>query len=132
MNIDPKYIQELGMFLLRCDSIVDHPGWSALSIVFDINEGHMASSGFIYVGDKIIPASASFESLDDKKALSNEIRELQNAIYEACGHKFVQLLIQMNAEGKINIDFEFDNPKRWNMGPANYRAMREQLRPVFN
>src|SRR5690606_40266219 len=105
---------------------------SSFAVVFDINEGHMASSGFIYVNDKIIPASASFANLGDKKALSNKIREFQNAIFEACGHKFVQLLIQMNSAGKIHIDFEFDNPKRWNMGPANYRAMREQLRPAFD
>ncbi|GAB2916298.1 hypothetical protein [Rheinheimera gaetbuli] len=33
---------------------------------------------------------------------------------------------------KIHIDFEFDNPTRWNMGPANYRTMREQLRSAFD
>ncbi|MDP5189972.1 hypothetical protein [Rheinheimera baltica] len=130
MNIDPKYIRELEQLVLRCKDVVSEQNWEALAFVFDVNEGHMANSGFIYIGEEIIPASARIT--DDKMALSNKIREFQNAIFEACGHKFVQLLIQMNSAGKIHIDFEFDNPKRWNMGPANYRAMREQLRPVFN
>ncbi|MBU1308305.1 MAG: hypothetical protein KKE30_02070 [Gammaproteobacteria bacterium] len=130
MNIDPKYIQELGELVLRCKRVVETDGWDALAFVFDIADGHMANSGFIYVGEEIIPASARIQ--EDKMALSNKIREFQQALFEACGHKFVQLLIQMNSAGKIHIDFEFDNPKRWNMGPANYRAMREQLRPAFD
>lgn len=130
MNIDPRYIQELAQLVLRCKDVVAEQSWEALAFVFDVSEGHMANSGFIYIGDEIIPASARIQ--EDKMALSNKIREFQNAIFEACGDKFVQLLIQMNSAGKIHIDFEFDNPKRWNMGPANYRAMREQLRPVFN
>jgi len=130
MKIDPKYIQELGALVICSEDVVEEPEWNALAFVFDITEGHMANSGFIYVDDEIIPAAAGTE--EDPMALNRKIREFQNAIFEACGHKFVQLLIQMNSAGKIHIDFEFDNPKRWNMGPANYRAMREQLRPVFN
>ncbi|WNO60344.1 hypothetical protein [Rheinheimera sp. MMS21-TC3] len=129
MKIDPKYIQELGKLVLRCKDVIAEHNWDLLAFVFDIADGHMANSGFIYIGDEVIPASARIQ--EDKMALSNKIREFQQAIFEACGHKFVQLLIQMNSAGKIHIDFEFDNPKRWNMGPANYHAMREQLRPVF-
>ena len=130
MNIDPKYIREIGELVLRCDDVIEEPAWNALAFVFDITEGHMANSGFIYVDDDIVPAAAGIE--EDLMALDNKILEFREAIFNACGHKFVQLLIQMNSAGKIHIDFEFDNPKRWNMGPANYRAMREQLRPVFN
>ena len=130
MNIDPKYIQELAELVLRCKRVVESEGWDALAFVFDVNEGHMANSGFLYIGDRIVPASAGIAG--EPMALNQKIREFQQAIFEACGHKFVQLLIQINSAGKIHIDFEFDNPKRWNMGPANYRAMREQLRPAFN
>jgi len=130
MNIDPKYIQELAELVLRCKRVTETEDWDALAFVFDIADGHMANSGFLYIDDKIVPASARIT--DDLMALDNKILEFREAIFNACGHKFVQLLIQMNSAGKIHIDFEFDNPKRWNMGPANYRAMREQLRPVFN
>ena len=130
MNIDPKYFDDLRNLVLRCQDVLEEPAWNALAFVFDVTEGHMANSGFIYVDDDIIPAAAGIKG--EPMALNQKIREFQNAIFEACGHKFVQLLIQMNSAGKIHIDFEFDNPKRWNMGPANYRAMREQLRPAFD
>jgi hypothetical protein len=65
--------------------------------------------------------------------LDNKIHEFQAAVEEKFGHKFKQLLIQMEQEsGRIKIDFEFDDPKRWNMGPSNYIKMREELRPQFD
>ncbi|MFK7161351.1 hypothetical protein V6U78_09920 [Marinospirillum sp. MEB164] len=128
MNIDSRYIQELGELILRCEDVVETESWDALAFVFDVGDGHMANSGFIYVGDKVIPASARPEF--DMMALDNKILEFREAIRQACEYEFVQLLIQMTSVGNIHIDFEFNDRERWNMGPANYRAMRENLRPT--
>ena len=130
MNIDPKYIQELGELILRCEDVEETENWDGLAFVFDVGDGHMANSGFMYVGDKVIPSSAEVES--DIMVLDNKILEFREAIRQACGHEFVQLLIQMTSSGKIHIDFEFNDRERWNMGPANYRAMRENLRPSLD
>lgn len=130
MNVDPKYIQELGELILRCKDVEETENWDGLAFVFDVGDGHMANSGFIYVGDEGIPASARIK--DDRRALNNKIRDFREAIRQACGHDFVQLLIQMTSSGKIHIDFEFNDRERWNMGPANYRAMRENLRPSLD
>ena len=70
---------------------------------------------------------------DAPMTIDNKIREFQSALKEKYGKKFKQLLVQMEKEsGRIKIDFEFDDPKRWNMGPSNYIKMREALRPDFD
>ena len=123
-------IQDIAQLVRRCDKAVQKE-WERLSVVFDIGEGHTANSGFLYIGEKIVPMSAGIDQ--EPMAIDNKIREFQSAVEEKFGHKFKQLLVQMEREsGRIKIDFEFDDPKRWNMGPSNYIKMREELRPQFD
>ncbi len=105
--------------------------WDFLSFVFDVGEGHIANSGFLYTGDKVIPASASIKG--QRKLLSIKIVELQTLIFEQCGEKFKQLLIQMESKThRIKIDFEFDDANRWSISSSNMKLIREELRPEFS
>jgi hypothetical protein len=130
MNIDDKYILEIGQLLLRCEDMVENE-WDCVTIVYDVNEGHTANSGFLYMKNEVLPTSASIK--DEPLLFSDKIVEFQEIIYEECGHKSKQLLIQMEREtNRIKIDFEFDDASRWAIKPAKIKEMREILRPDFS
>ncbi|WP_137297985.1 hypothetical protein [Psychromonas sp. SP041] len=115
---------------MRCKKVVENQ-WNSLTFVFDVNEGHMANSGFLYNEDSIRPASARIE--DEPMALNNKIRAFQTVIFQKYGHRFKRLLVQIEKNtGRIKIDFEFDNAHRWTIFPSKIAKMREELRPNFN
>lgn len=123
-------IQEIGNLISRCDDALKKD-WDSLSVVFDISEGVVSNSGFMYNTSKVLPMSSGIDG--EPMAVTNRVSEFQAAVDEKLGQKFKQLLVQMEREsGRIKIDFEFDDPKRWNMGPSNYIRMREELRPRFD
>ena len=125
-----EYVKKLGELTLRCKDITDNE-WDSLTFVFDTAEGHIANSGFLYNGDKIRPASAGIES--EPLLLDNAIMDFRDLVAEKYGHKFKQLLIQMEkSTGRIKIEFEFDDPKRWTIVPSRIKEMREALRPQFD
>lgn len=130
MKIDNKYILDLGSLILQGTDVLNNE-WNSLTFVFDVNEGHMANSGFLYKEDSIRPATASIE--DDPMALVNKMREFQTVVFQQCGHKFKQLLIQIEKKtGRIKIDFEFDDAHRWTICPSKIAQMRQELRPNFD
>jgi len=130
MKIDDKYIVEIGGLTLKCKDVVENK-WKELTFIFDVAEGHIANSGFLYNGDKVRPASARIK--ENPLLLNEKINELRDKVYEESGHYFKQLLIQMeNETNRIKIDFEFDDPQRWTIKPAKSQEMREKLRPKFD
>ncbi|MBB3059780.1 hypothetical protein [Microbulbifer rhizosphaerae] len=130
MNLDKKYIEDIGSLVLNCKKVLENE-WTELSVVFDVSEGHIANSGFLYNGEKVRPISLSIEN--NPLLLDNKIYEFQSAVADQCGSKFKQILIQMeNERQKIKIDFEFDNPDRWKIVPRKLKEMREALRPNFS
>lgn len=130
MNDLNHYIVELGRLIPLADRPSDY-NWDQIAIVYDIVDGHSAHSGFLYVGDKIIPTGIRISN--DKFAISNKIREFRDAMAEQTGKKFKQLLIQMEREtGRIKIDFDFDKGNKWTIKPSRLQEMREELRPKFD
>ena len=123
-------ISEIGELILTSPDLQEND-WESFSLVYDIGEGHTANSGFLYDNKSIAPFFA--ESENDPMEIDNQILALQQEIQLTTGHKFKQLLIQMEKNtNKIKIDFEFDNPNRWSITPANMKEMKELLRPKFD
>ncbi len=129
INIDDRHAAEIGELILRCRKVAENE-WDSLALVFDIGDGHSANSGFLYRDDKVRPVSAGID--EDPMLLSNKLRDFQTVVRGQCGQDFKQLLVKMEKKsGRIKIDFEFDDPTRWTMGPRNLRERREELRPSF-
>lgn len=123
-------LQKIGELILRCKKVVANE-WESLTFVFDVAEGHMANSGFLYNGDNIRPASAGIDG--EPMLLDDTIMAFRAAVADEYGHHFKQLLVQMEkATGRINIDFEFEGATRWRIVPARLKEMRESLRPQFD
>ena len=129
MNIDNEKVLEIAKCILQCDDVIDNE-WHELTFVFDIAEGHIANSGFLYHEDKIRPAVADIE--DQPILLEDKIVELRELVFKECGHKFKQLLFQMESKtNRFKIDFEFDDATRWAISPAKIKEMRVLLKPNF-
>ncbi|WP_370981212.1 hypothetical protein [Agaribacterium sp. ZY112] len=129
MKTRDDFIQEISSLVLRCKDVVAND-WDGLTFVFDVADGHIANSGFLYSGDKIRPATARIK--EEPLLLSGTIKEFRQVVANECGEKFKQLLIQIEKEsGHFKIDFEFDDAKRWAIVPSKMKEMREALRPKF-
>ena len=125
-----KLIHEIGELVLRCEKVLANE-WELLAFVFDLRDGAISNSGFLYNADKVRPASAGIE--DAPLLLDNKIVELQRVIQDECGEQFKQILIQMEkSTQKIKIDFEFDGYDRWSFKPSNYAKIKAEIKPAFN
>jgi len=130
MNISDETLMEIAQLFLRCRKVKENP-WTEFAFVFELGQGHISNSGFLYNEDKVRPATASIE--EEKLLLGDALMALREDIFKECGHKFNQLLFQMENETKrFKIDFEFDDPTRWAITPNNMFEMREKLRPKFD
>lgn len=130
MNIEDRTLTDIVELFLRCKKVKENP-WTELAFVFEFGDGHISNSGFLYNGDSVRPATASID--EEKLLLGDTLSALREDIYQQCGHKFNQLLFQMENETKrFKIDFEFDDPTRWAITPSTFFDMREKLRPKFD
>lgn len=130
MNIADKFIVEIGQLILRCEDMLENE-WDSVSIVYDVREGHTANSGFLYTKDRVLPICASIDG--EPLLFRDKVLGLREKVQHETGCGFVQLLIQMEkVTGRIKIDCEFDDPKRWAIKPAEIKVMRERLRPDFS
>lgn len=125
-----EIIKDLGSLLYRSDDVVE-TDWDMISIVFDLLDGGISNSGFLYKGDTVEPIIADID--DEPTIIDDKVIDFKKFVTEKFGHEFKQLLIQMEkGTGRIKIDFEFDDPTRWSIGPGNLKEMREFLRPKFD
>lgn len=130
MKIAEDKLHEIAQLVLQCEDVLSFQ-WTELVFVFELGEGYVSNSGFLYDAEEITPASASIE--DEQLLLDNTLEQLREDIYQQCGEKFNQLLFQIeNKTKRFKIDFEFDDPKRWAITPSNMFEMREKLRPKFD
>jgi hypothetical protein len=125
-----ELIQDIGNLILKSEDLAES-NWDFTSIVFDVSEGNIANSGFKYQDKRVSPIIADIE--ENPLAIDNKVYAFQAAVENKFGHKFKQLLIQIEKEtGRIKIDFEFDNANRWTIVPSRLKEMREELRPKFD
>ena len=123
-----EILQKLGQEVLSSTNLTDK-NWKTLSVIADINEGHFSQSGFLYTENEIEPFTVKSR---ERKLFSNLCKEFKQQIYSEIGHELKQLLIQVSAKGEIKVDFEFDDPNRWAITPANLKLMQEEMRPIFD
>src|SRR5690554_7746575 len=82
------YIVDIGELLLQSDKLCLYE-WDLFSIVYDIADGHTADSGFLYIGNEVIPVTS--RNSNDKRSLPNKIREFRDAMAEQTDRKSTRL-----------------------------------------
>lgn len=130
MKNKSEIIQILGNDLLKSEDLINQEDWQSASFIFEVGNGYITNSGYIYTEEKIIPAIAEIE--DDIDLIDEDVLELRDSIQGESGSRFIKLLVQISREGNIKVDFEFDDLSRWKVTPVNMEVMREEIRPDFS
>ena len=84
-----------------------------------------------YTPDKVRPFATR---TNNSFALSELCQDLRECFHKETRHYLKQILVQIGNvedECRMNTEFEFDDPHRWSITPANMKEMKEKLRPVF-
>lgn len=101
--------------------------WIEFSIVFEVDEdGDIISlSGYAFLQE---PEYAPFViDIDD---VEGEVKGYRDWLAKDTGEGFKKMLLQFNRDsGRVQADFEYDDPMRWKVTPNNIDQMIEDLRP---
>lgn len=101
-------------------------GWDSLAVTAIVARGSVQISGYSYETDrKPRPTRVGSGVLADK------FEELCKAMQKPEGESWKAALVQIRREaGRITIDYEYADPLRWKVGPANLATLPEAMRPV--
>jgi len=118
-----RTLTELGQQIIA-DPRYAGQDWQGITVVIQV-EPRQRMFGYIYRPDGSWTAGMpDLDATIDKAIdLSQAMRADGKEAWKAC-------LIQITRPGpKLNADFEYDDPARWNITPANLRQKVEELRP---
>lgn len=117
-------LQELGQSVMTDERLADTP-WQAIALVIQI-EPRRSLFGYRYHEDgnwRADTPAAARQTLEKARALAEAMRVPGRTMWKAC-------LLQISRPGpKLKADFEYDDPSRWNITPANLKQRVEELRP---
>ncbi len=111
--------------LIYVDPAYANENWESTAIVFDFVNGMQSMYGYIYRADD------SWKSeLPNGDEPMDQMLALQAAMEKQTGKKWHRALIHIWRDtGKMNVTFEYDDPKRWTISPANLEESVNALRP---
>lgn len=117
-------IMEIGQ-LAASDPVVDAQPWEGYALIVSYADGSRRLAGFRYrerqAPEPATPQSAVLgERLD---ALRAATRVADKAPWDACVVRI------RRATGRITVDFEYDAPDRWRIGPDTLAEISERARP---
>jgi len=102
-------------------------GWTHLVLVSHVDADTADMTGFCYTDDgRAVPVSPKDFSIFDV------LEELRAVMAEADGKKpWTAVLFRIErATGKFAMEFEYDQPERWAVTPANVKARAREFAPV--
>lgn len=100
--------------------------WDSLAVTAIVAGSSVQISGYAYEdGAKPRPAKVGSGMLADK------FEALCKAMQKPDGESWKTALVQIRRDsGKIVIDYDYADPLRWKVTPANLAALPEQMRPA--
>ena len=121
-------IQRIGR-LLVADPVLAVAAWDGYALIARYDEAGTASrrlSGFRYLDDGGFEAATPADPAlgDALDALREATRVAAQAPWDAC-------VIRLRRDtGKLLVEFEYDNPGRWDIGPGTLHDVVERARPL--
>ncbi|OCJ04554.1 hypothetical protein A6U86_30025 [Rhizobium sp. AC27/96] len=106
---------------------LDTIDWVEVSAIFGIDADGDVVESYGYAYDRSgKPHAVAF--LTD--AVEREVKSYREWLREEHRGDFIKMLFQFNRESRrFNADFEYDNPRRWQVTPRNLETIVEELRP---
>ncbi len=110
-------IHEIGKMIISDQRYVD-PGspfklrtWDSLALAVTVMPGSREMTGYVYLGDRWEARGPSLGS-----GIYDKLEELQALTKTPDGKTWQQCLIHITKpDYKINIQFEYDDPRRWSL-----------------
>ena len=112
--------------IVNCGELDGIP-WQEVSAIFSVDaDGDVNQSyGYAYEADGT-PHAVAF--LYDP--VEREVRRYREWLRPRHDKGFIKMLFQFNrVTRKVNADFEYEDPRRWQVTPANIDTVTETLRP---
>lgn len=131
MDRKNELIQIIGGLILKSDDLKENSEWQSLSLVLTFSDGYFADSGFLYQQEIIQPFSAYADD-EDPFILRDKAQELKKELEKSADDELKQMLVQIDRDGRMKMQFEFDDPERWRITPSNINNIKEFLRPDFS
>lgn len=119
-----ELLVELGSRVVRDERYADL-AWEGIAVVAIVDGGVTQMSGYSYdASGKATPKIPSDRQIFDT------FEELRDAMQAEGKEPWKCALFQVKrSEMKVKMDFEYQDPMRWKVTPANINRMVEQLRP---
>lgn len=126
MNAD-ELIVEIGKAIILDERYRDGD-WSGIALVGNFADGRESMHGYVYRNDGSWSGCIPEDPDDD---ILDKMLDLKRSMAEEKGTAWHQCLVQISrAKQDVNIKFEYDDPKRWSVTPANLEQMVDELRPA--
>ncbi|MGQ4274888.1 hypothetical protein [Terrihabitans sp. B22-R8] len=119
-----ELVPEITMMIVNSGDFAERP-WDSLALTVIVQGGSVQMSGYTYE-DGASPEPATPRNVE----LARKFRELAAAMQKPDGGTWVSSLIQVRRDSqKVHIDFDYENPGRWKVTPANLKSLPEEIRP---
>ncbi|MES5097016.1 hypothetical protein ABUK73_02175 [Agrobacterium sp. BA1120] len=103
--------------------------WTQASIVFEVDDDGYLTGTYGYAYGTSGKPNAVAPDIDDVEAPVLAYREW---LLQEGDKGFIKLLFQFDrVNSKVNADFEYENPARWSVTPANIDRIMDELAPKF-
>lgn len=113
-------VHEVGASIVRNPRVSAQP-WDSYALIARVDDDRIQLNGFAYAGDAPRPATPQGPEVSDRlKSLREAMREPGKPAWGACVVRIVR------ATQKINIEFEYDHPERWDVTPQNAQRLAQQ------
>ena len=118
---------EIGSTIVSDAEYREDSTWEAIAIVYNFLNGRQNSYGYIFRSDSSWKASLP---QDDDDAILDKMLELQAAMQRETGKKWIKALVHITrADEGLNIQFEYDDPKKWVINPGDLEKSVAALKP---
>ncbi len=102
--------------------------WDSLAMILEFGDGYRSVHGYAYSPGGVITAVAC-----DWSSIESAVDAYLGNQYKVGDPLPVKILVQFDrTTGKYQVTFEDTDEARWAVKPANYRQIREELRPQFD
>lgn len=124
---DPNAIlNQAGAAIVR-DPEYNALDWDVIAIVYNFEDGRKNRYGYIFNDDGTWRASLP---QDDDRTILNLMLELQAAMERQTGKKWLKALVHINRqEQNVNVTFDYDDPNKWVIKPADLETSVMALKP---
>lgn len=104
-----ELVFEIGSLIVNSEEYANS-NWQGIAIVGDFSYGQVAMEGYVYFYD------GDFKTELPGSDILRKLRELREEMKKEINKAWHQCLIHITKpDFKINIQFEYDDPKRWSL-----------------